>query len=167
MLELPKKWAVIKTPENKDILENWVKSQPGFDTVWRISKYPVVLSDSMDGSYSYSNMNFKSKDYTEITFEMFKKFVLKENDIPEKWCIKVINQEIADYCNLNGAAPPYHINKDMYAHFPSFDENTCTTAETIQAGYQEITYEEFRKYILQKSNDLSYLIDLFKKLNIK
>jgi hypothetical protein len=79
MLELPKKWAVVKTPENREVLENWVKGQPDFDKGWRISKYPVILSESMDGSYSYSNTSFRHKGYTEITFEEFEKHVLKRN----------------------------------------------------------------------------------------
>lgn len=67
--------------------------------------------------------------------------------LPEKWCIKPINEEIVEYLDKYGTFKPYTKSNTMYAHFPS--SNTYTTFTNIQDGYIEITFEQFKKYILK------------------
>ena len=81
----------------------------------------------------------------EVFFEKYPKDVL-----PEKWCIKISTQDVADYCNEYGKMPPYKVDETHYAHFPPFDE-VCTTCYKIQEGYTEITLEQFKnKNTMQK-----------------
>lgn len=115
----------------------------------------------------YDNLKFRPANSWEIEEYNKHNKPCKAIKFPDKWCIKVINQEIADYCTEYGECPPYNINETNYAHFPSFD-TSCTTSEKIEKGYTEITYNDFQRFILNINTDNSYyLIKLFKKLNIK
>jgi len=81
-------------------------------------------------------------------------YLIQEGKFPEKWCIKLNNQEVVDYCNKYGKVPPYKISlSSVYAHFPAFKHlgADCTTTSEIKEGYTKITFEQFKKYILNKN----------------
>lgn len=95
--------------------------------------------------------------------------------LPEKWCVRTDKQEVVDYCDKNGAIPPYKVDSDLYAHFPAFSERSFTTAGEIQKGYTEITFEQFKQHIL-KEDDLTTIMlespkpvesDTFKNLKLE
>ena len=62
------------------------------------------------------------------------------DQLPEKWAIKLDCQEVVDYANEYGFAPPYVKNEGYYAHFPNFVGGT--TCCVVKKGYVEITIED-------------------------
>lgn len=116
---------------------------------------------------NYQNLKFRIANSLEIEEYSKHNKPCKAIKFSDKWCIKIINQEIADYCTEHGQCPPYNINETSYAHFSSFDF-LCTTSGKIEKGYTEITYEQFKQFTTKfKRENLSYLKNLFNKLNIK
>lgn len=79
---LPEKWCVLRNLNNYSIINNWfIKNQINH---WIIANDKGYLhSGILKGSWINSNGD-KQEDYTEITFEQFKKYVLKEEVIEEK-----------------------------------------------------------------------------------
>jgi hypothetical protein len=69
----PEKWCIKTTNENIDILGNWRDDGPLHHG--HIGWY---LHTPMNNKNGY-NQERKENDYTEITFEQFKKYVLKQN----------------------------------------------------------------------------------------
>lgn len=89
---LPEKWWVKVTNENHQILDDWRKKQP--DVNLNISLAIKLLSHiNYDRSYCSYGDRKVLKDYTEITFEQFKKYVLKEDTntsfIPHNVCKEI------------------------------------------------------------------------------
>ena len=70
--------------------------------------------------------------------------------MPEKWCLKSDEDLFVDYCNKYGV---YNYSKkelsNSYAHFPAVCN--CTTRTAIKTGYTEITFEQFREYVLKET----------------
>ena len=96
-----------------------------------------------------SNLPVQSvKEFLKMINEKEPEFVL-----PEKWCIKLDNIEVVNYCNKYGKCPPYELADTLYAHFPSFD-NICTTSKEVKKDYTEITFEQFKKYVLKQEEPL-------------
>lgn len=89
--------------------------------------------------------------------------------LPEKWAVKVTKENINiinDYrnsCNISGL---FDLETYQFAEFLGYG----IYRKSLDKGYVEITFEEFEKYVLHREilndEDLSYLIKLFKKLNI-
>lgn len=82
--------------------------------------------------------------YTEITFDQFKKYVLKETafSLPEKWCVRVTKENRQDlrlhFCNaIVGCWVLYNGNYNQFTGLPS--------------GCTEITFEQFEKYVDKKT----------------
>lgn len=116
---------------------------------------------------NYQNLKFRIANSLEIEEYSKHNKPCKAIKFPDRWCIKIINQEIANYCTKHGKCPPYNIDETSYAHFPSFSF-LYTTSEKIEKGYTEITYNDFQRFILNiNTNNSYYLIELFKKLKIK
>lgn len=67
---LPEKWCIKR---DGDTLENRII------TGWINKTYNVNYSDKCDNDYYYYDGNHGDKKYTEITFEQFKKYVLKKS----------------------------------------------------------------------------------------
>ncbi len=80
LTKLPEEWCVKVTNENKHILSNW-RTAGGFVSDGYITGKAVEPLGGLKGTWKKEPYN-----YTEITFEQFKKWVLKENtnqNIPE------------------------------------------------------------------------------------
>lgn len=72
--------------------------------------------------------------------------------LPYKWCIKNGNQDVVDFFNRYGINKGIYTASELsnnYAHFPSVLER-YTTNKYKQKGYTEITFEQFKKYVLNK-----------------
>lgn len=82
--KLPEKWYVKATLENRDILRIWTQ---GIYTIWEDNKI-VMLSDKM-----WEYINYVSSLYEEITFEQFKKYVLKQKEMKKIKGYKLIKPE--------------------------------------------------------------------------
>lgn len=75
---LPEKWYLKITNDNKDIINNWRRNIIQYDN--SDCQYETI---SQNGSGSSVIFIIQNKDYTEITFEQFKKYVLKEETVEE------------------------------------------------------------------------------------
>ena len=78
-----------------------------------------------------------------------KKDLTKElSTLPKKWVVRNLQNEeshlLYGYANIHGAMPPY--TNGIYFHFPSFD--SCTTRGSIAKGYTEITFDQFKKWVI-------------------
>jgi hypothetical protein len=89
---LPKKWCVKVTPENADILTDWKTKVSNGVFADNAKDYSYVSEDGR----GMNDLDFVESKYTEITFDQFKQYVLKEKDtefvLPETWYRKTINR---------------------------------------------------------------------------
>lgn len=79
---LPKKWAILRTKENYKVINEWFNRK--FNDTY--VGYLTFIHSEPVGIGKYYNCVYKDgtkdKDFTEITFDQFKKYVLgKDNDI--------------------------------------------------------------------------------------
>lgn len=86
-------------------------------------------------------------------------------ELPEKWCVKMDNIEVVDYCNDNGEYPPYSLNEKIFAQFPSIDRRTGT--DNIADGYTEITFDQFKKWVLKEDSKTPEIEGIKKPLSIR
>lgn len=116
-----------------------------------------------------NNFNLLSNKYvrqTAIEFEdvIFKKF-------PKKWVVKFGNRENFEEINKHFNNIWTYDNDDRHSEaFVDFMGRYYVKGERIIENYTEITFEEFEEHVLgkkQEEEDLTYLIDFLKKLNIK
>ena len=86
----------------------------------------------------------------------------KEFVLPEKWCInKLANLEIiGEWFNKNSDVPAEHrsfvdyctdLNNFPYLHYPKYSLGSCVSKE-VQKGYTEITFEQFKKYVMKEED---------------
>lgn len=71
--------------------------------------------------------------------------------LPEKWCIKSGNYLVVDFFNKNGSYKGTYTNDELsynFAHYPK--TKGVTTQSFIDDGYTEITFEQFKKHVLNK-----------------
>lgn len=77
--------------------------------------------------------------------------------LPEKWCVKNPenheSQLLYDYTNsLKGTMPGFYpYSSGTYFHFPNYDIR-CITSGKNESGYTEITFEQFKKYVLKQED---------------
>ena len=76
---LPEKWYIQRNSENFEVLNEWENNKRGNFVAFNQSNGCSMFSDK---DYYYTKPEHIS-DYTEITFEQFKKYVLKEETIEE------------------------------------------------------------------------------------
>ena len=74
--ELPEKWYVRLTPENTEVINEWKQKINPFSE-------PAGAFGNKFVTYKGFNTAYKSY-YTEITFEQFKKYILKEEPMKKK-----------------------------------------------------------------------------------
>ena len=166
---LPEKWAIKITSDNLEEVGNYYNRQgsSAYTNTDNIGSYyvshnlasavSVMGKEKYGANFTLGKVPFGS---TEITTEQFREFVLgiktpvnEEFVLPEKWAVKGFiggNKEIEDYANENGVTPPYSGN-ELFHHFPPTKQG-YTTNRTLYEGYTEITYEQFKKYVLKQDN---------------
>lgn len=147
---LPEKWAVKRDEDNAAILNKWNNDKycGGSDNAYRTVE-----------AYMYSDRNYQLDlipGYTLISFEEFERYVLKKEQefkLPAKWVINRTTSEewetITTWFNEKGKNRYFKRNMGCpYMHFP---ENGCASHNKIREGYTEITFEQFKKYILKEN----------------
>jgi hypothetical protein len=100
--------------------------------------------------------------------------------LPEKWCIKATDQEEAEIIAQYADPLNFECNKDRWVANDSLRFWLSIENGKFIEGYSsrderfsEITFEQFLRHVLHiedesiSSNDYTYLIKLFKKLNIQ
>lgn len=162
---LPEKWCIFITEKSKPVVQqsNNVIFDKGYDYTlgcWYSPKY-----NDYKGHLSHPG-------YEEITVEMFKHYFLEEGktegstgdsgfQLPDKWCVKRdLNnyKEINTYFNsLKGNS---YSDDRGWMHFPAVDVGS--TGEHLLRDYRDVTYnsdytpitfEQFKKYVLNKKTE--------------
>jgi len=87
---LPEKWYIKLTLENIEIIGNWFKinKHPKSSTDYHCldvrtntkPRYETIHYPAIENRWGYYHGSFRSTDYIEITFDQFKKYVLKEEN---------------------------------------------------------------------------------------
>lgn len=86
-------------------------------------------------------------DYTKLFPHSVKDFIEEEFVLPEKWCIKDTHEEINEWFNETRLCNYSGLNMG-YMHYPKI-RGFGHFYHKIKEGYTEITFEEFKKYILK------------------
>jgi hypothetical protein len=148
---LPKYWKIqLKTPEHIEVVGGW------FDANNNLNMYRTksVIGDSYKGWLSNSYGWGQKRYATEITFEQFKKYVLKEPEfvLPKKWYI-AITPDNSKVINDWKIKQEYH--SPIGEHTKYVSENGASYLSKVFFGnYTEITFEQFKKYVLKKENEI-------------
>ncbi len=153
----PKDWCIKVTQENKDVLNKWR------DTVAKSNKgyivpvgYSILSKHHSDNSHYYSGSRSDLhrvpyyKYYKEITFEEFKKHVLKDTpdeEIPEKWKIK-ITDELLEFGKVFRKSKDKNSIWDYKKYsWLSFTGLVWNNEEGMPKDYQDITSKQFKTII--------------------
>lgn len=139
--------------------------------IYKTEPYPLggyrVLADDYGGQTieGYENC---FKPSTKEAYEAFKKGVkiVEEFVLPEKWCIvrtpencDTINKWFSNRHTSKFSANGVWFNsmqKD-YMHFPFIGQKVYQ--HKIEEGYTEITFEQFKKYVLEEKDEFVYAPD--------
>ena len=129
------------------------------------TKYPMIAWYA-EKNNAFNDLDNIYEKQIAIEFEdvIFKRF-------PTKWVIKFKNRE--NYKEINeyfGNQWVYETDDRHSEAFVDYKGYYYSKYEKILPGYTEITFEEFEEHVLgkkQEEEDLTYLIDFLKKLNIK
>lgn len=90
---LPEKWAIYRTIENCKDINEWNNNQ-----LKNGKNYRCFASYCGDGDYFYSDASHTGtirEGYTEISFDTFKRLVLKQNDMKDR---EIIGYKLKDAC---------------------------------------------------------------------
>jgi hypothetical protein len=83
--------------------------------------------------------------------------------LPEKWVVRnpwnEETEKLYAYANVHGAIPPY--SNGTWFHFPSHEG--CTTRGEIAPGYTEITFDQFKKWVLKSSDEVPEYVECIQK----
>ena len=77
-------------------------------------------------------------------------FLEEEFVLPEKWCVRQNKQEINDWINNNKQTDSYYsdLSGVHLFHFPKISDIHLYV--NVQLDYKEITFEQFKKYVLKQ-----------------
>jgi len=83
---LPKKWCIKRTSETAKVINEWFNKKYNYEHYFTTSGF--VYSENVCGSFNSPKASFQEKapnhdDFTEITFDQFKKWILKDDDRTE------------------------------------------------------------------------------------
>jgi len=114
---------------------------------WNYLPTDCTLVDETNGSCAHHRFKPSTKEAYDAQFVVKEpKFVL-----PEKWCIKSNNQEelekVLEFKPIDDCKDT--VSLIYYRHFPILNNN-CTCYPEIQKNYVEITFEQFKKYVLKE-----------------
>jgi hypothetical protein len=143
--EFPEKWYMVCTEENKNVANKWKYNiAKDFKNQFVNVGYIFLSTHPFDNSYFYDAhlSRFKNekfyKKYQEITFEQFKKYVLKEinmRTIKASQAQEIINSISTDCPWKNTLIDKY--GKDILLNKPiTIDE------EQYYIGFNEATHEQ-------------------------
>ena len=147
-LIVPDKWYI--RVENMDSeIKNWFRKKTDYDFMFGLPNYG-----------NYSNLDagnfggiFKEdllKESEELTQYEFKQFIIKEKEfiLPEKWFIKVPNEkDCTEFHNYFNATS---VTSVAGFWFYTNDNGIHNRLEKVFEDYQEITIDQFKKYVMNK-----------------
>jgi len=172
---LPEKWWIKVTKENQYTVGTWIMDndeQKGINDLARHTSYiGGIFQYPRNNDYSWRCSTYIPKEHTEITFEQFKKYVMKEEDkveeepkedtksIPKYWYIENKYQEVRDYL-ADAYNEPFIKNwiDCIYIGFDGSNNHSgcqgfgCSMLAENNAI--KITIEQFREYFLNKPKEV-------------
>jgi len=132
---------------NQFFIGDTVKSSNNI--ISKIESFEYNQSKSKILAYVINSTKTDYFDINEIEHYIEPKVVESEFILPEKWCIKQNSQIINDWLNINKQTYSYYcsINQYQIVHFPAINE--AHLYSNIQNDYTEITFDQFKKYVLK------------------
>lgn len=94
------------------------------------------------GSEEKLNLPTQSVKLFIKQLDMEKEFIL-----PEKWCVRLVNQEVVNYVNSKCFGNYFVVNSNWFYHA----NHTDLVHPTIFKDYTEITLEQFKQYVLKQN----------------
>lgn len=153
---LPEKWCIKVTEVNKPTLRKWLESKDDFNMDYIYIKDWVLSNPRADHSYQFWASHIPL-DYTEITFEQFEKYVLKQKEeVMEKqitgYKLKKDCQQYLDAAEAiaaNGLGVDFKIgdNLEYYLQKPEWGtyKKRLEEAGVLDLWFEPV-YEEVYKY---------------------
>lgn len=145
--------------EERQQVYKFLVDNRNYSKIYLNSDASIIVCNKKQGNtnwnsrqYYYSWFNSK-KDLPIYTFEQFKEMYLEEQFVlPEKWYIKSNGKEtytkyLVPYLKQIGY--PY-INWDGKDYYYHVFKNNCSAYTTKLHDYKEITFEQFKKYVLKQ-----------------
>jgi len=172
MKTLPKYFIILRDATNPlwDKYIQWLRET--YKSPWTGAFYNYYYgydgntNNNYHGTDCYSNPQKFINNPTIITLDYWNECV-NGFQLPEKWCIKnspEIDLVIGEWFDKNIGRIPTDKRKDAYWHYPEISKYASSDSR-INAGYTEITFEQFKKYVLKQDNMEKKLIGY--KLNSK
>jgi len=138
--------------------EGWPKKD------WKAGKiYPETYK--IDGSWVSTVRDFVSafvNDWQEVSEEEYniQEGIVKEFKLPEKWCIQLNNDNrnavgvwfddnVSESTEYTGTYADT-IWRNSFLTYPKHGDYTCT-ASIVLEGYTEITFDQFKQYVLKEA----------------
>jgi hypothetical protein len=157
--ELPKYFAIKKDYDNLYLWNKYI--------TWLNKTYDVEFSGYSFSYYGYdgfladwfSNINSFRKPVTEITLEQWDNIVNKKDEfvLPEKWCVERNSDNYLILNNyFNSKFKKKLADADGYLVSPNYS-GSSPKEWAKPTDYTEITFEEFKKYVLKQ--DYIYTIE--------
>lgn len=109
-----------------------------------------------------TTVNHIVKGYTEISLEQFKEYVMKkEEGLPKEWCLAVTAenlQEVENWrtCGAIGHPRGYVLSRGCSKALDKEADGWHTSEKP--KGVPEITFEQFKKYVLNKKEGMNTII---------
>lgn len=154
MKQLPK-YFVIKREANNPLWNKyiqWLNEKTGFNFDGRASYYGYGYNRHID-SICYTLEEFKNNP-TVLTLEEWYECV-NGFKLPEKWCVQYIgdDEKILKYFGRLKGFENFYLSSNRFLYFyHSSDNGRGISDDHCHEGYTEITFEQFKKYVLKQDN---------------
>ena len=104
---------------------------------------------------TYPNLNTRFKPSTKEAYDA--QFVVKEPEfvLPKKWCLKITKENL-DFCkSLENNELKFHKNYQysIGGYYSPIPNKGCNGFINIPKNYTEITFEQFKKYVLKDEKE--------------
>ena len=154
---LPEKWYIQYNNENRDLLEKWRLSKCSDDYKRNVtSNFYLVSKHHKDNSYYLANTDdtithYAYSDYKQITFEQFKKYVLKDMDkkiIGYKLIKRIPGLSVNDQCKkTKNISHPWKFSSDGYPF--EFSDKEIQDTEFFEPVYEQDKLTKVGKHEVQ------------------
>jgi len=145
----PEKWYIRTTKESVETICDWFDYLSEDDDTDRTVGNYFTYSGQGWMHYAYPEY---TEGLTEITFEQFKKYVLKEEELllpskfvlPKQWCFKITKKNYQEFKHLRML-----VSLQGYITSKPYDNLSWGWWEDTIYG-KEITFEEFKEHVLKE-----------------
>jgi hypothetical protein len=144
------------------LIDSGINAQQGNNSVKReyaffSDKFSFLRLEST-GLFGAYTKNCGCKETTVQEILGYDPFIKNDFVLPEKWCIKRNDSRINEWLNKNNSSgSTYEALCNDYAHVPGI--RGYHLFGHIQNGYTEITFDQFKKYVLKETIEQSKSIE--------